>query len=421
MKTEKRNDPNWAHVVIVGAGFGGLRVARRLSREHVRVTLVDRNNYHLFQPLLYQVATAGLSPDGIASPVRSIFRRHPNVEFQLADVCGVDFEHKRLLTNTMDIPYDYLVLAVGAETSHFGIPQLAAHSFGLKSLEDAIRFRNHILLMFEQAVQEHDPAKRREMLTFAVVGGGPTGVESAGAISELTRLVLAKEYHDLDLADVRVILLEARSRLLEAMPESLGYATAETLRGKHVEVLFHRQVVDYDGRRLVLKDGEIIATRTLLWAAGVRAASLLDALGVQQTRQQRVVVEPTLQLPGHPEVLVIGDAAYLEDAHKQPLPMVAPVALQMAHRAAANILALQRGEPLRPFIYKDPGTMATIGRSQAVAWLGRWKVSGFVAWLAWLFIHLVQLIGHRNRIIVLVNWVWSYIFYDRAIRLITIE
>ncbi len=410
------------HVVVVGAGFGGLRAARRLIKnDRVQVTLVDRNNYHLFQPLLYQVATAGISPDGIAYPVRTIFRGYPNAAFQMAEVKNVDFDAKVLHTSTLDISYDYLVLAVGGETNFFGLESVARSAFDLKCLPDATAIRNHLLGMFEQAVQENDPARRRALLSFVIVGGGPTGVECAGAISELVRLSVNKEYPGLSLDEVRVILIEAGARLLAAMPEDLSQTTLETLRRKHVEVQFGAQVVDYNGRTVVLKDGQSIPACTMIWAAGVQAAGLTGRLGVQLGRQKRVIVEPTLQLPGRPGVYVIGDAAYLEDGQGQPLPMVAPVAMQQADQAAENILAQINGGQVRPFRYKDPGTLATIGRSQAVAWIGGLKFRGFVAWLVWLFVHLMQLVGHRNRIVVLVNWIWDYIFYDRAIRLITSE
>ncbi len=413
---------NRPRVVIVGAGFGGLRAARRLMKhDSVQVTLVDRNNYHLFQPLLYQVATAGISPDGIAYPVRTIFRGHQNAAFQMAEVQAVDFDRKILNTNTIPIPYDYLIFAVGGETNFFGLQSVARNAFDLKGLPDASAIRNHLLCMFEQAVQERDPAKRSAMLTFVIVGGGPTGVECAGAISELVRLVASKEYPGLKPEEVRVVLLEAAGRLLAAMPEDLSQVTLETLRRKHVEVQFGAQVVDYDGRCVTLKDGQQVPARTLIWAAGVQAAELANRLGAQQARQKRVVVEPTLQLPGRPEVYVIGDAAYLEDDHGQPLPMVAPVAMQQADRAAKNILAQIEGSRPQPFKYRDPGTLATIGRNQAVAWIGGFKFRGFPAWLVWLFVHLMQLVGHRNRIIVLINWIWDYIFYERAIRLITSE
>ncbi len=409
---------NLPDVVIIGAGFGGLRAARALAKAPVRVTLVDRNNYHLFQPLLYQVATAGLSPHEIAHPVRSILRSQKNFDFRMTEVTHVDLAQRCLETSTGCINYDYLILAAGGETNTFGIQSVAQNSFGLKSVEDATRLRNHILNMFELAAQETDPDRRRARLTFVVVGGGPTGVECSGAVSELIRLVLAKDYPALNIKDVRVVLLEATQRLLAGMPAVLSEATAETLWRKHVEVRFSAAVTDFDGTQIVLKGGEIIPSQTLIWAAGVRAVSLAASLGVPQGSLGRIKVTPTLQLAEHPEVFVIGDVAYLEGRDGKPLPMVAPVAMQQAAVAAGNIRRLAAGKPLRPFIYKDPGTLATIGRNAAVAHLGRWNFTGFLAWWAWLVVHLIQLIGFRNRLIVLINWAWDYIFYDRAVRLI---
>ena len=409
------------HVVIVGAGFGGLRAARSLSRAPVHVTLIDRHNYHLFQPLLYQVATAGLSPDEIAHPVRSILRNQKNFEFNMAEVKRVDFDTRQLITTTRDYTYDYLVLAVGGMTNYFGLEAVERLGFGLKDIDDATHIRNHILTQFELAVQEPNPDLRRAMLTFVIVGGGPTGVECSGAISELIRLVLTKDYPHLDFSDVRVILLEATDRVLAAFPPDLGDYTLRTLNKKRVEVRFGAAVQDFDGERISLKDGSQIDTRTLIWAAGVRAEELTDHVGSEQGRQGRLVVEPTLQLPGHPEVFAIGDAAYLTDEQGKPLPMVAPVAMQQAKIAAGNIVRMIAGSPLEPFMYKDPGELATIGRNAAVAHIGRWKFTGFPAWLVWLVVHILQLIGFRNRLIVLINWIWDYIFYDRAVRLIEPE
>ena len=405
-------------VVVVGAGFGGLHAARALAKAPVSVTLVDRNNYHLFQPLLYQVATAGLSPDDIAHPVRAILRHQKNFEFRLAEVSQIDLAQRCLVTTSGDMTYDYLVLAAGGESNSFGIQSVAQNGFGLKSLEDATRLRNQILTMFELATHEPDPDVRRAILTFVVVGGGPTGVECSGAISELIRVVLAKDYPGLNLKEARVVLLEAADRLLAMLPEKLSEATAETLWRKHVEVRFGSMVTDFNGQQVVLKGGEILPSRTLIWAAGVRAVGLADRLGMPQGSLGRIKVTPTLQLADHPEVFVIGDAAFLQDRDGKPLPMVAPVAIQQAGVAARNISSLIAGKPLHPFVFKDPGTLATIGRNAAVALLGRWQFTGFFAWWVWLVVHLAQLIGFRNRLVVLINWAWDYIFYDRAIRLI---
>lgn len=407
-------------VAIVGAGFGGLRAARALRDAPVRVVLIDRRNYHLFQPLLYQVATAGLSPDEIAHPVRAILRSQHNLEFRLAEVVKVDLASKRLHLSTGGLDYDYLVLAVGGVTNFFGLDSVAKNAFGLKDIDDAVGIRNHLLKMFELAAQEPDADQRRALLTFIVVGGGPTGVESAGALSELIRLVLTKDYNGLNFKEARVILLEATDRLLSALPEPLREATAETLWNKKVEVRFGAAVTDFDGQHVSLKGGEIIPTHTLIWAAGVKAASLVDTLDVKQGRFGRVIVTPSLQLPDHPGAFVIGDAAYLE-SDGQPLPMLAPVAVQQADVAAGNIQRKLAGQPSVEFVYKDPGSLATIGRNQAVAQLGKLQFRGFVAWVLWLVVHIIQLIGFRNRLVVLINWAWDYLFYDRAVRLISPE
>ncbi len=411
-------DQNLPHVVILGAGFGGLRAARALAKQPVRVTLVDRNNYHLFQPLLYQVATAGISPDEIAYPVRAILRRQKNLEFRMAEAKRVNLGAKTLETNTGDMPYDYLILAAGGQTNFFGLDAIARHGFGLKTLTDATNIRNHVLSCFERAAQEPNPDTRRALLTFVVVGGGPTGVECAGAISELIRLVLSKDYPALNLKEVRILLLEAADRLVTHLPASLGEETARSLWQKHVEVRFGAAVGDFDGERVTLKGGEVIPTHTVIWGAGVQAASIMDTLGAEQGAQRRVAVLPTLQLKEHPEVFVIGDAALLAGEDGRPLPMVAPVAMQQAETAADNLVRQMKGEALQPFHYQDPGAMATIGRNQAVARLGKLEFHGFMAWMIWLVVHLMQLVGFRNRLVVLINWAWDYLFYDRAVRLI---
>lgn len=405
-------------VVIVGAGFGGLRVARALRRAPVQVVLLDRNNYHLFQPLLYQVATAGLEPEQIAKPVRAILRGQKNFDFRMVEVTGGDLAARRLDTNVGPIAYEYLVLAPGGETNFFGLEAVARHALGLKDIGDSVSIRNHVLTCFEQAMLEPDPVRRRAKLTFVVVGGGPTGVEMAGSLSELIRLVLVKDYPRLNLKDVRVLLLEATDRLLATMPERLREAAGRTLWRKHIEVRFGATVADFDGVRVRLKSGEIVPAHTVIWAAGVKAATLNARLGLPTGRQGRVVVEPTLQVRDHPEVYVVGDAAYLEAAG-EPLPMVAPVALQMARTVARNVARAVRGAPAEAFRYRDPGTLATIGRNAAVAHIYGLQFTGFLAWVMWLVVHIIQLIGFRNKLFVLLNWAWEYFFYERAVRLIT--
>jgi len=406
------------HIVIVGAGFGGLRAARALAHAPVRVTLIDKNNYHLFQPLLYQVATAGISPAEIAHPVRAILRGQKNLEFVLAEVKNVDLPGKVLRTSVGDVAFDALILAVGGVTQYFGIASLEENAYGLKNIDDATSVRNHLLTMFELANQETDPAVRQSMLTFVVVGGGPTGVEMAGAISELTRVVLAKDYPHLNSSDIQVILLEAFDKLLPAFPPELSENTVKVLRKKHVDVRFGGAVADYSGTSVTLKDGSIIPTQTVIWAAGVKAAPVLGSLGVARGSLDRVPVDSTLQVKDYPFAFVIGDAALFTGPDGRPLPMVAPVAMQQAEVSAKNALAVLSGQPLKEFIYKDPGSMATIGRRQAVVRLGKMKFRGVIAWFLWLFVHLMQLVGFRNRVIVLVNWAWDYLFYDRAVRMI---
>ncbi|HEV2751419.1 MAG TPA: NAD(P)/FAD-dependent oxidoreductase [Gemmatimonadales bacterium] len=407
-------------VVIVGAGFGGLRAVRALRKAPVDVVLVDRRNYHLFQPLLYQVATAGLEPEQIARPVRAILRRQKNFEFRMTEVTGLESGAKRLITTDGPIGYDYLILAVGGETNYFGHTGVPEHGFGLKDVPEAIRIRNHVLRAFERAMLEPDPERRRAELTFVVVGGGPTGVEMAGALSELIRLVLVKDYPRLNFKDVRVLLVEATDRLLGPMPARLRDAAAETLWRKHVEVRFGATVEDYDGSRVVLKSGEVIPAGTLIWAAGVKAAHLTTQLGLPTGRQGRIPVSETLEVAGggHDGVYVIGDAAYLE-AGGEPLPMMAPVAIQMAETAAQNIRRRVAGEAPTAFRYRDPGSLATIGRNAAVAYIHGIGFTGFPAWVVWLVVHIIQLIGFRNKLFVLLNWAWDYFFYERAARLIT--
>ena len=405
-------------VVIVGAGFGGLRAARALRRAAVNVVLLDRHNYHLFQPLLYQVATAGLEPEQIARPVRAIVRGQENFEFRMVEVTGLDPAGKRVVTDNGPVAYDYLILAVGGETNYFGLEGIARRGFGLKDIPDALAIRNHVLRRFEYAMLEPDPERRRAELTFVVVGGGPTGVEMAGALSELIRLVLVKDYPRLNVKDVRILLLEATDTILAAMPERLREAAVKTLWRKWIEVRFSAVVADFDGDRVQLKSGEVIPARTVIWAAGVKAAPLNGRLGLTAGRQGRIPVEPTLQLKGHPEVFLIGDAAYVE-ANGEPLPMMAPVALQMAETAAANVTRQLHGELPQAFRYRDPGSLATIGRNAAVAYIRGIGFKGFPAWVVWLIVHLIQLIGFRNKLFVLLNWAWDYFFYERAARLIT--
>jgi NADH dehydrogenase len=406
-------------VVIVGAGFGGLEAARALRKAPVDVLLVDRRNYHTFQPLLYQVATAGLEPEEIAHAVRGILRAQANFQFRIGDVRAVDWEAKRIaFDDDGSADYDYLILAAGAATNDFGIRGVAEHGFGLKSLEDAIRLRGHVLEQFESVSRDPSLAGRGA-LCFVIVGGGPTGVEMAGALVELFDRVLRKDYPRLDMSRVRVVLVERETRLLGAFAQpSQEYARREVAR-RGVEVLLGASVESASAESIALRDGRTIATRTLIWAAGVRAAPLAAQLGLSTDRGGRIDVESDLSLRVRPEVFVIGDMAASKDAHGELHPQLAPVAIQGARHAARMIERRIRREPPAPFVYRDHGTMATIGRHAAVAELpGNIRARGALAWWMWLALHLVQLIGFRNRLMVLVNWAWSYFTYERGARLI---
>lgn len=414
--TERRSRPR---VVIVGAGFGGLAAARELADADVDVLMINRTNYHGFWPLLYQVATAGLEPESIAYPVRAILRRYRNADFLLAEVNGVDFEQRAVLTDVGPVMYDYLVLAAGSTTNFFGNERFERYTLGMKDLDEAQRLRNHILTCFEHAVAETDPARRAALLTFVVVGGGPTGVELAGAFIELIRHVMRKDYPMLDVCQAHVVLVEATDRVLATFPESLQRAALDRLRRMGVDVRLSAPVADTRPGVLVFKDGTELEAETIVWAAGVRASPLAEALGVALGRGARVKVEPTLTLPGHPEVFVIGDMAYLEGYRPGvPYPMVAPVAIQMGEQAARNIIARTRRNPMKPFRYFDKGQMATIGRSAAVLDAFGIQLTGWPAWVGWLFVHLMELVGFRNRALVLLNWAYSYFTYDRGVRLI---
>jgi NADH dehydrogenase len=416
--SQKKTDSKKPLVAIIGGGFGGLRAAQALKKAPVEVVLIDRNNYHLFQPLLYQVATAGLSPGEIAQPLRTIFRRQKNFRFRLAEVKEVKLEEKVLLSSTGSISYDYIILAIGSQTTFFGLDSVERNGLYLKDLDNAISIRNQLLSCFELAEQEQDPERRSSLLTFVIVGGGPTGVECAGAISELIRLVLIKDYPDLNFSDVHVLLFEMQDHLLDGFPENLQINAKQELQSKRVEVILGARVIEFAGGEVKFSDGNVVQSETLIWAAGVRAGNLADHLGVKQARQGRITVSSTLQIPVHPHAFVIGDSAYIEE-EGYPLPMMAPVAIQQGELAAKNILHSIKDEPLETFTYKDPGSLATIGRNKAVARIGKLKFSGFLAWVVWLVVHIYWLIGFRNRLLVLINWIWDYFSYERAVRLIT--
>ncbi len=406
-------------VVIVGAGFGGLRAARALRGKPVDVLVLDRHNYHTFLPLLYEVATAGLEPDDIAQPVRAIVRGAPNVRFRMADVRRIDLASKRVVTDAGDITYDEVIVAAGSATNFFGLRSVEEHALGLKDLHQATAVRNRVLRSFELAAATGDAVRREPLMTIVVIGGGPTGVELAGALAELKRHVLPHDYPEMDLSAARVILLEATDRLLGALPEKLQRKAAEQLRKLGVDVRFGAAVSEVTPHGVRLASGDVISSENVVWVAGVRGEPLGEAMGAALGSGGRVNVAATLQVPGHDDAYVIGDLAHVPGPGGRPHPMVAAVAMQQGDVAAANILRQLRGEPPRAFRYRDRGTMATIGRRMAVAHVYGLTFSGFIAWVLWLTVHLIQLIGLRNRALVLVNWIWNYFRYDRANRLVT--
>jgi NADH dehydrogenase len=404
-------------VVIVGAGFAGLNAAKALRHAPVTVTVIDRSNHHLFQPLLYQVATAALSPSDIAAPIRRILRHSRNTNVLLADVVAIDVPGRRVLLADGYVAFDYLILAAGATHSYFGHDDWSAHAPGLKSIEDALVIRRRLLLAFEVAEREADPQTRAEWMTFAIVGAGPTGVELAGTLAEVARKTLARDFRHIDPTQARVVLLEAGDRVLPGFDPQLSESTRRQLVRAGVEVRTNARVTQIDAFGIALGTQRLQA-RTVLWAAGIAASPLAASLGVPLDRAGRVLVRPDLTIPGQDQVYVLGDLMHFEQAG-QLVPGVAPAAIQAGKHAAANVIATLRGKPRKSFIYRDKGTLATIGRAAAVAQLGKLKLSGYVAWLLWLFVHILFLIGFRNRVLVLIEWAWSYFTYDRGARLIT--
>jgi NADH:ubiquinone reductase (H+-translocating) len=405
-------------VVIVGAGFGGLLAARTLARSPVTITLIDRQNFHTFQPLLYQVATAGLSPGEIAAPIRWILRSRRNVEVLMSEVQDFDLARRVVKLPDGEIAYDYLIVASGASHAYFGHDEWEPLAPGLKTIEDAVEIRRRVLLAFELAERQADRDKQQVQLNFVVVGGGPTGVELAGTLSEIARRALTNEFRTIDPRKTRIVLLEGGPRILPAYPEDLSRSAEEQLKRLGVEVHTSAMVTNVTPGAVHMGETQVPAA-VIIWAAGVAASPLGKKLGAPVDRAGRVAVNPDLSLPGHPEVFVIGDLATLKDENGKPLPGVAPVAMQEGKATARNIAAELRGEPRKNFRYFNKGNLATIGRAAAVAEFGKIHVSGFVAWLAWLFIHIFFLIGFRNRIVVLVQWAWSYFTYERGARLIT--
>jgi NADH dehydrogenase len=413
-------------VVIVGGGFGGLSAAKKLSGSPVDVTLIDRKNHHTFQPLLYQVATSALSPGEIASPLRHILNRARNVEVVMDEVTGVDADTRRvLLKHGPELQYDYLIVAAGARHSYFGHDEWERNAPGLKTIEDAVEIRHRVLLAFEQAEREAYLTGQHGPLNFAIIGGGPTGIELAGAIADIARDALALDFKAIDTTKARVMLFEGLPRVLSVYPEALSLKAEAQLKELGVELHTNSLVTAVESNRIKVGE-EWIPTSVTLWATGVAASPLGKALaaqaqGVQVDRAGRVPISADLSLPGHPEIFVIGDLSSLKDASGKPVPGLGSAALQQGKAAAANILCDLRGKERLPFRYWDKGTMATIGRRRAVAQIGRWQFSGFFAWLMWLFVHLILLVGFRNRLMVMREWAWAYFTRERSARLITGE
>ncbi len=407
--------------MILGGGFAGLYAARRLKRAPVRVTLVDRRNHHLFQPMLYQVATAALNPSDIAAPIRSVLRRQSNTEVVLAEVNTIDTGNRRVhFTDGTGISYDYLLVATGARHSYFGHEEWEPLAPGLKSLEDAVEIRQRVLMAFELAEREPDPVRRHSLLTFVVVGGGATGVEMAGAVAELRRYALKRDFRHIDPGEATVMLLEGGTRILPSYPESLSQQAKQDLRRLGVDVRTETLVTDIQPDS-VKAAGWTIPTQTVIWAAGNRASRVLKSLGAPLDPVGRAIVEPDCTIPGHPEAFVLGDAALFTHQGDKPLPAISPVAIQMGEYAADTITGDLAGEPRRAFQYWDKGQLAVIGRGRAVADIWKLHFGGLLAWLIWTFVHIFFLIGFRNRILVLIQWAWSYVTFSRGARLISTE
>ncbi|HTQ40134.1 MAG TPA: NAD(P)/FAD-dependent oxidoreductase [Pirellulales bacterium] len=405
-------------VVIIGGGFAGLNAARALRRAPVQITLIDRRNHHLFQPLLYQVATAALNPSDIAVPIRRILRHQKNVEVLLAEAKSVDLSDKIVVLADEEISYDYLIVATGARHSYFGHEMWTPYAPGLKSIGDALEIRRRVLSAFELAERETDLELQRSWLTFVIVGGGPTGVELSGAICEIAQHALAHDFRHIDPKQARVILLESSDRVLKTFAPKLSDKARRQLEKLGVEVRT-KKIVTFIDDHGVFVGGQRICARTVLWAAGVHGSRLGRMLGVRVDHCGRVAVEPTLAIPGHPEAFVVGDLSSLKLPDGSQVPGVAPAAIQEGRHAAKNIMRALHSQPPQPFKYRNKGQLATIGRSAGVAQFGRIKFGGVLAWASWLFVHVMFLIGFRNRFIVTFQWMWSYLSYDRGARLIT--
>jgi NADH dehydrogenase len=408
-------------VVVIGAGFAGLNVARKLAKKDVDVFIVDRNNYHLFQPLLYQVATAGLDPSDISIPIRALLGKYANTRIVMSEALAIDRQAKKVILERGELPYDYLVVAAGAEVKYFGPPEWQEYTTPLKRVEDALSLRRQILTAFEVAEQSDDPQEMREWLTFVIIGAGPTGVEMAGAIREIAAEVMRRDFRTIDPADTRVVLIDAMPFVLPSYPEELSEKARENIEGRGIEVHVNSPVDAIDEDSVTIGD-EVIKTHTVIWAAGVKTESLLETLDTELDEMGRAIVDDDLTLPGSDCEFVVGDAAHfahdVEDDEQEPLPGLAPVAIQQGKHVAKNIRRKVAGKDYEPFKYFDKGQMSTIGRAAAVVEFGKIQAVGFFAWILWLFVHLLYLVGFKNRVVVLIEWAYSYLAFKRGSRII---
>ncbi|MRX46094.1 NAD(P)/FAD-dependent oxidoreductase [Pedobacter puniceum] len=414
-----KSDKKFPKVIIIGGGFGGIQLAKKLRHAEVNILMLDRHNYHTFQPLLYQVATGGLEPDSIAFPIRKVFREQKNLAFRVANVTAIHTENNTISTSIGDFDYDYLVLATGSETNFFGQKEIEHYAMPMKTVPEALNLRSLILQNLEEALIEEDPIRRDALLNFVVVGGGPTGVETAGALAELKNHVLPADYPELDIQRMRIFLIENSERVLTPFSEQASYKAQEFLENMGVTVMLQKLVAAYDGDRVVLKDGEILPTKAVIWSAGVKGATIPGLDKAQIVRGGRIKTQPDNLIVGYNNIFAIGDLAAIESPeYPYGHPGVAQVAIQQGQQLAKNLVRIINNQPTQAFDYYDKGSMATIGRNKAVVDLKYWKFQGFFAWLTWMFIHLLFLVGFRNKMVTLMNWIVNYFSYDRGTRLI---
>ncbi len=415
LEIPKSNKPR---IVVIGGGFAGVQLVKSLRKLPYQIVLLDRHNYHTFQPLLYQVATAGLEPDSIAGALRQLFENHKDFYFRMARVTGIDLEAKCIKTLVGELNYDMLVIANGSKTNYFGDQKMYDRTFPMKQVPQALDLRSHMLQNFEQTVMSPDPEEKDRLTNFVIVGGGPTGVEVAGALGELKNHVLPKDYPDIDFDIMKLHLVDGGSRLLSGMSEKSSDKAMKYLKEFGIDVKMNTRLADYDGRDVTLTDGTVIPAKTVIWAAGV-TGNVIDGLPEKTVERGRVLVNEFNEVNGYEDVYAIGDIAMMKtEASPNGFPMVAPVAMQQAERLGKNLKRKHKGQPFIPFKYKDKGSMATIGRNRAVVDLPKFHFGGFFAWMVWMFVHLMSIVGFRNRLVVLSNWVWSYMTYDRGTRLI---